>query len=523
MPGRHLNDAERRLAEFWQNPPPSLGPPLLKGVSLQGPPSLRGIERIHVPFEYPITAISGRNGAGKSTILALTAFSACRPASWRTGPRPFPPVRPSLRSMSFAWDEFFFRRLGDQPLSGLTVSFTSTHRGNDIQVSRTRTANGRWALVPDPGRSRAPQLPERPIDFVSLARILPPAEFRSLRQRFATPNPANVTPLDESTVSAMSLVLGQTYQSISLQTEQGAALAQCAANARYNGFDMGSGENSAVAILSALERLPPGGLLLIEEIEHGFHPEAQTRLIGELTRVVSRKKTQIICTTHSEYIIDALPQQGRLLIERVPDGHRVNPAPTTNQAMFTMTGRPRPELTIYVEDAFARTLVEQALRGEQRKRVRVIPIGSADRVVSQLGTHLAAPLDGPAIGIVDGDCSDSKCEQWMRRDNVPVENDLVLRLPGSGNPPEHWVLETLREQPYSSNLARQVQEDVAEVLATLVAMGSLSDIHDLPREFSLRHGLATEHGPYILSCSVADHPDLNRIRQVVASRLTLGT
>jgi predicted ATPase len=32
---------------------------------------LRGINSLDVHFDYPITAIAGKNGAGKSTILAL--------------------------------------------------------------------------------------------------------------------------------------------------------------------------------------------------------------------------------------------------------------------------------------------------------------------------------------------------------------------------------------------------------------------------------------------------------------------
>ena len=32
---------------------------------------LRGINSLDIRFEYPITAIAGKNGAGKSTILAL--------------------------------------------------------------------------------------------------------------------------------------------------------------------------------------------------------------------------------------------------------------------------------------------------------------------------------------------------------------------------------------------------------------------------------------------------------------------
>ena len=112
MPGRHLSNRERGLAAFWHEPPASFEQPLLKGITVMGPPSLRGICDIHAPLDYPITAICGKNGAGKSTILGLAAFSAGRPTGWSVSPRRVPSVRPALRRMSFAWDEFFFPPCG---------------------------------------------------------------------------------------------------------------------------------------------------------------------------------------------------------------------------------------------------------------------------------------------------------------------------------------------------------------------------------------------------------------------------
>jgi len=110
MPGRHLSHAEQSLLDFWREPSADFPHPLLKGITLEGPPPLRGIENIHAPLDYPITAICGRNGAGKSTLLGLAALSAARPDGWRRSPRPIPAVRRRLRRMIFAWDEFFFRR-----------------------------------------------------------------------------------------------------------------------------------------------------------------------------------------------------------------------------------------------------------------------------------------------------------------------------------------------------------------------------------------------------------------------------
>ena len=517
MPGRRLNDAERHLAAFWREPGAGFPEPLLKGITLQGPPPLRGIRNIHAPFDYPITAICGRNGAGKSTLLGLAALSAARPAAWRKSPRPIPAVRRRLRRMTFAWDEFFFRRPDDPPLAGLTVRFDYTFKGDDLQIARERTPNGRWANVPDPGRSRRMQFPERAIDFVSLARILPPAELGALRRRFARGSGPSVTALSPDATQAMSAILGERYSTVEVHTDQGVPLAHCCAAASYTGFDMGSGEASAIAILSALERLPAGGLLLIEEIEHGFHPQAQERLVRELTRLVVKDGKQVVCTTHSEYIIDSLPRAGRLLVERQPDGHRVTAAPTTRQTMYSMTGRPQPELTVYVEDTFAETLVEQALPGDDRTRVRIVPIGSGDRVVAQLANHRQAKLGGPAICVLDGDTTDKQLTAWTRASRLS-SSGTCLRLPGDAAP-ESWVLATLLVEPYRSTLARSTRFEASRIATTLEQLRSTPDPHDIPRDFALQHALPEQRAVYMLTSCAAAHPDMQPLRDYVASCL----
>ncbi len=517
MPGRHLNDAERRLLEFWREPSATFPHPLLKGITLEGPPPLRGIRNIYAPFDYPITAICGRNGAGKSTLLGLAALSAARPDGWRRFPRPIPAVRRRLRRMIFAWDEFFFRRPRDPTSAGLTVRFDYTLAGDDLQIARFRTEKSRWANVPDPGRSRAVRFPKRAIDFVSLSRILPPAELGALRRRHSRASSPQIKELSAPAIEAMSAILGQPYNSVEVHTDGGIPLAHCQTAASYTGFDMGSGEASAIAILSALERLPAGGLLLIEEIEHGFHPQAQKRLIRELTRLISGNRKQVVCTTHSEYILDALPREGRLLVEREPDGHRVSAAPTTRQAMHSMTGTPQPELTVYVEDAFAERLVEQALPGEHRARVRIVPIGSGDRVVMQLANHRRARLDGPAICVLDGDTTDKQLSDWSTAQDLD-STESCLRLPGD-SPPETWVLGALLVDSHRDALAHLASLDAGRLAATLERLRSTPNHHDIPRDFARQHAIDEQLAVYMITSSVADHPDLQPIRDHVASLL----
>ena len=316
----------------------------------------------------------------------------------------------------------------------------------------------------------------------------------------------------------MSAILGQSYDSVEVHTHGGMPLAHCQTAASYTGFDMGSGEASAIAILSALERLPAGGLLLVEEIEHGFHPEAQKRLIRQLTGLISGNRKQIVCTTHSEYILDALPREGRLLVEREPDGHRVTAGPTTRQAMYSMTGTPQPELTVYVEDGFAEALVRQALPGEHRPRVRVVPIGSGADVVRQLAIHRRAGLDGPAICVLDGDVTQNQLEAWSNAQDLD-STDSCLLLPGE-SPPETWVLDALLvDDQYREELARSARLEAGPLAATLQRLRTTRDHHDIPRDFALRYGIDEELARYLITACVADHPDLQPIRDRVASVL----
>lgn len=520
MPGRQLNSIETRLLEFWREPPANFAQALLKGVTIEGPPSIRGISNLPIRFDYPLTAICGRNGVGKSSILAVTAFSAERPDDWITGPRPIPRVRGMPRRMNFAWDEFFFRRREDPPLDDLKIHFDYTIEGNDLRVSRLRRPRGRWRTLSDPGRSRTPRLPVRPIDFISLSRILPPGELRDVRKGFVTGAGEPLHRLSTTAKTAMSAIFGRGYEDVEVRMHGGASLARCIAGASYNGFDMGSGENSAIAILYALDRLPVGGLLLVEEVEHGFHPEAQLRLIEVLTDQVARRKQQIIFTTHSEYVLDHLPKVARVLIERHSvDRHRSHHAPTTRQAMSAMVGEPRPELTIYVEDEFARAVVRGCLDGEARRRVRVIPIGEGARVVEQLAVHQRAGFEGNALSVLDGDSRQRDIRRWERSARLPENDPRIVCLPGNNLPPELWILEAFQVDDCLNQLVEITRMDRQELVSHLDELSNLSNPHDLPHEFGRRSSMDYGNAVFALTTAAGVHPELDIVRNAVSTSL----
>ena len=515
MPGRRLKDEERRLLQFWAEPPAKFPEPLLKGIAIEGPPTLRGIERLQVPFDYPITAICGRNGVGESTVLSLTAFSAGRPSNWTV---PSWAALPSSRksvATAYAWNDFFFRHFEDPPYDGLKIKFAYSLSGNDIEIVRVRTSS-RWQTMPDPGRSSRPRFPRRPIEFVSLARILPPSEVHHVRQKFGTKNRADVSQLNCETRNAISQIFNRPYDRIEVHETGGASLAKCRVGAGYSGFDMGAGENAAIAILFALQRLPIGGLLLVEEIEHGLHPEAQHLLIDVLTAMVERKKRQIIFTTHSEHIIDRLPRQARVLLERVGTEHSVVPSPTTRLVMSNMMGVEQPEATLYVEDNFSEVLVSRCLPKEIRGRVRVIPVGDKSRVAGQLGAHIRGGNEGPAMCVFDGDCNEAEIKGWMRREGVRADQPTHMCLPGDNLSPEQWVVRELASDPYFTKFADRIECDSQEATDVLNRLRVLPDHHDVPYQLAELTGLSEIEAVSVLVDSLASaHPSLEEIRNMI--------
>src|SRR4051794_36556218 len=154
---------------------------MLRQLRIEGGPGLRGIRQLVAPIPFPFTAICGRNGVGKSTLLSLAAISSPSPAPWRvfwgnTRPR----TRPEART-NYTFADFFHRRQGDPPLDELRVGWVFMNRGNEIEIQQERT-RGRWRRIVDPGRNPIPaQNLEREVDFVPMARVLPSGELASVR------------------------------------------------------------------------------------------------------------------------------------------------------------------------------------------------------------------------------------------------------------------------------------------------------------------------------------------------------
>jgi hypothetical protein len=192
---------------------------------------------------------------------------------------------------------------------------------------------------------------------------------------------------------------------------------------KYSEANMGCGEGRIQHIIRALETLPAKSFVLLEEPETSLHPSAQHEFGAYLLDVCIRKRHQIWLTTHSEYLMSALPSASRVYLARTDTGIKQIAGITPLQAVSLMAKGNVKALHVLVEDKCAKAILCEMVRKTDPTFLQTIgvhPAGDSDTV----GRTVKALKDTglPVAAVRDGDKGDA-----------PREN--VFKLPGT-LPPE---------------------------------------------------------------------------------------
>lgn len=86
------------------------------------------------------------------------------------------------------------------------------------------------------------------------------------------------------------------------------------------GWLFSSGTLRMLAILCLLRDPEPAPVVFIEELENGLDPRTIGLLVAEIRRAIQSKRTQVIATTHSPYLLDQLLFEHVVVVERNEDG-----------------------------------------------------------------------------------------------------------------------------------------------------------------------------------------------------------
>lgn len=448
--------------------------------------AIRGLNPCIVPFDFPLTAIAGKNGAGKSTILAL---AACGYHSEREiidlddGARPY-----------YRFSDFFIQQAGEVGPAGIEIGYWTAHDKWAVVSEGRRTScagiyrqrmekksKGRW--------TNYNRRMNREVFFLGFQRIVPHAErsqFRSYSSRFKLGLPRGT---EDAVSGSLSSVLGRKYNNLRFLRHSRYRLPTVSVGgSSFSGFNMGAGEASLIEILFILHSCDSGSLVVIDEVELGLHADARKKLIREMKRICLERKVQVVCSTHSREVFDALPPSGRLFVET--NGHQsvVTPGVSADFAMRRMGDVTRPVDYIFVEDDVAKSFVVELLNPDQRNSASIVPCGSAEMTVRQLAACMNRNEDRNAICVLDGDQRSRSntlikdaSDAWGvdRSTFAKWAESKVLHLPGE-DWPEAWLVRVNKENPNTyADLTNSSVDRTVEAMELAQQAGKHNEVFEL--------------------------------------------
>ena len=265
-----LSPEMRRLRAKWQT---NTGwPKQLDYVELKG---LRGWTGQRFSLDFPVMAIVGENGSGKSTILQ------CAASVYTTTEQ----VTRSRYATKSEYASDFFPDTAWEKIRDASIGY-ALREGTTNFTDSVRKPGERWRGNPE---RRA-----RPVEYIDLSRIVPVSVRRGYA-RIAKPQykEAAAQSFDQYRLGQFSQIMGRQYdiakmaatdadpeRSVSVLTEKGIS---------YSGFHSGAGETTIAEFLEA--DFPKYGLVLIDKVETSLHPRAQRRLMRDLAERCKKRES----------------------------------------------------------------------------------------------------------------------------------------------------------------------------------------------------------------------------------------
>jgi predicted ATPase len=374
---------------------------------------LRGFENRTVTFAFPVTALVGPNGGGKTTILgaAATAYDAVRPRQ-------------------------FFAKSGkfDESMLNWRVEYDLLDREVNARETFRRTASFssmKWSR----------DAVKRDLVVFGVARTVPATERKEL-QRCASGTFAvsddRVDSFQEAVIKAVGRILGKDISKYThIRVDRGGRVSLLTGTTdtgtAYSEFHFGAGESSIIRMVMKIESLPDNALILIEEIENGLHPVATIRMVEYLIEVAERKSAQAIFTTHSNDALKPLPPEA---IWAAVSG-QVYQGKLDIAALRAIAGQIDAQVAIFCEDEFAAAWIRAILRNEKDIAGEGVEIhamlGDGTAVKVNKNHNLDPSSRFPSVCFVDGDS--------QQVDSVP---ERVFRLPGQS--PEAYIYDRALDQ-----------------------------------------------------------------------------
>ncbi|MDO9292284.1 MAG: AAA family ATPase [Hydrogenophaga sp.] len=437
-----------------------------------GKPPFRKLGNFNIQFADRLTLIAGHNGIGKSTILGLVANTFG--FTERGGPQSYfgEPFYANIERIVYLALAEVAEAQKDTASAPVV---TACVNGIEVKKRCAMTQRGQWKrarVVPrtiekseddDVGQDAKVPLPTIYLGMKRLASVgeADEKEVTSAKLDMHADDSTLMVAFVGAVILGTELNTEVTHQTIKGSRKRTAQPGY----KKHHALAVSMGQDSLGSIATALasfNRLKrdmgddyPGGLLVIDEMDAGFHPHAIGRLVKSLKTFANRLDLQIIATTHSPRLIEAIHPDGDGN-ERAPDSvvyllDTKRPRLAPDQSLRAMLGdmamipddekpskQPKPMLAVYFEDdeaaQFCASLIPTAKKTALSKkygvRINWVPLGIG-------GSHLVNlpgkdPIFMDRVLIVDADTTVPKVaatrENIVKLPNVPGTTGVARSL-----------------------------------------------------------------------------------------------
>ncbi|MFZ6777926.1 AAA family ATPase [Undibacterium sp. Ji83W] len=464
----------------------------LESIEFFAPP-FRKLSKTVIVFADRFTVIAGHNGIGKSTILGLVSNTFGLPR----GPKSYfgDPFYANIERIVYL-DMSEVDKAKEHPASAPIV--TATYAGVSISKRCAMTHRSEWhraRVVPrtvedhklrssDTEQAQAVGNDAKvplPLIFLGVKRL---ASVGEAPEKDVTSKSMSMHLEDKELLAGFvrSVILGsdvtnnithQTIKGSGKKTAQPGYVSHPALAISMGQDSLGS-IGTALASFNRLKRELgdeyKGGILIIDELDVGFHPHAIDRLTQALKTFANRLNLQIVATTHSPKLIAAIHPEGTG-IAKSPDKviylvDTRHPRLAEDQSLDAILGdmalmqsdisappRRKPALCVYFEDAegaqFCDALISGHKRGAIGKKhgvqIKLVPLGVGGS--NLIGLPDKDPIFKDRVLIVDADTSIPN--KASKRGNT-LKLPCVLGASGTDRSPENTIKKFLREAANAS-------------------------------------------------------------------------
>ncbi len=430
-------------AKMMSNP----WPKYLQSIKING---IRGWNGEEIRFGFPVTVIAGENGTGKSTIIKAAACAYGSPEGKKKTyyPSAFFPDTP--------WEK----------ITGAKIKYKIYEGGNVRKFSYGKKTE-RWRPS---GQKRI-----RNVIIQDISRTLPldaTVGYAKIAKQSVTE--VSYKSLPDELIKYYSSIIGRGYAEAKFATsdidrKREVGVVYLSGGTQISQFHQGAGEDATLDLLSTLQDIPGTSLVLIDEVEASLHPRSQRRLIHFLLWLSRTKQIQIILTTHSPYVLEELPPDARILVERKTSGIEILYNISPNFALNRMDDIDAPELYIFTEDNEALILSKTILQnsGVDVTRISFVDIGPSNIVNAIAAATSNERFPVKSVAIVDADTE-------------PLNG--AIKLPGKYCPEKQIILD-IREKA-TSNLAARLELSEKSIISAIDDTVTIPEQHDWPENLA---------------------------------------